>query len=113
MKKRKEFADYIINENIDYDNIFFTDEKRFLLNFFPNEQTYQIRLTKENQMKLKQGNDEKKLIRVEIEKHPKGIMVAGGVSSAEAGKLKILLWGRWTVVPINKLCLTTKTILII
>ena len=70
MKKRKEFADYIINENIDYDNIFFTDEKRFLLNFFPNEQTYQIRLTKENQMKLKQGNDEKKLIRVEIEKRP-------------------------------------------
>ena len=53
MKKRKEFADYIINEDIDYDNIFFTDEKRFLLNFFPNEQTYQIRLTKEKFCKFR------------------------------------------------------------
>ena len=92
LSKRKEFADYIINEKVDYNNIFFTDEKRFLLNFVPNKQTYQIRLTKENQMKLKQGNEEiKKLITVEVEKHPKGVMVAGGVSSAGVGKLNFVV----------------------
>ena len=56
-QKRNEFANYIINEKVDFNNIFFTDEKRFLLNFVPNIQTFQVRLTKESQRKLKQGNE--------------------------------------------------------
>lgn len=45
-KKRKEFGDYIINNNIDYKSIFFTDEKQFELIYTPNKQNNQIRLTK-------------------------------------------------------------------
>ena len=90
--KRLEFAKYIIEENVDYNNIFFTDEKRFLIKFAPNKQTFQVRLTKESKKKLKQGNEEiKKLMTVEIEKHPKGVMVAGGVSAAGVGKLNFVV----------------------
>ena len=92
VQKRNEFADYILNEKVDFNNIFFTDEKRFLLNFVPNKQTFQVRLTKENQRKLMQGNEEvQKLLTFEVEKHPKGIMVAGGVSSAGIGKLNFIV----------------------
>ena len=39
---------YIIEENDDYKNIFFTEEKRFLIKFSPNKQTFEVRLTKES-----------------------------------------------------------------
>lgn len=77
-----------MNNNIDHNKIFFTDEKRFLLSFIPNPQNNKIRLTKEGKRKLKQNNDEiMKKITVEVEKHPKGVMVAGGVCSYGVGKL--------------------------
>ena len=43
-----EFVKYIIEENVDYNNIFFTDEKRFPIKFPPNKQTFQVRLIKES-----------------------------------------------------------------
>ena len=77
-----------MDNNIDHNKIFFTDEKRFLLSFIPNPQNNKIRLTKEGKRKLKQNNDEiMKKITVEVEKHPKGVMVAGGVCSYGVGKL--------------------------
>jgi len=88
IKQRKNFAKYILDNNIDHNKIFFTDEKRFLLSFIPNPQNNKIRLTKEGKRKLKQNNDEiMKKITVEVEKHPKGVMVAGGVCSYGVGKL--------------------------
>jgi len=90
--QRKSFADYIVKNEIDHKKIFFTDEKRFVMNFVPNKQTNQIRLSKEFQRKLKQDNEEvKKLLTVEVEKHPKGVMVAGGVSSYGVGKLNFII----------------------
>ena len=92
LEQRKNFADYIINSGIKHRNIFFTDEKRFVMNFVPNKQTNQIRLTKEFQQKLKEDNPEvKKLLTVEVEKHPKGVMVAGGVSYYGVGKLNFII----------------------
>ena len=71
-----------MDNNINHNKIFFTDEKRFLLSFVPNPQNNKIRLSKEGKRKLKQNNDEiMKKITVEVEKHPKGVMVAGGVCS--------------------------------
>ena len=88
IKSRRDFTKYIIDKNIDYRNIFFTDEKRFLISFVPNPQNNKIRLTKESKRKLKQNNDKiRKKLTIEVEKHPKGIMVAGGVSSFGVGKL--------------------------
>ena len=43
--KRKQFANYIKENNIKGSEIFFTDEKIFLLDFLPNKQTNQIRLS--------------------------------------------------------------------
>ena len=92
IEQRKNFADYIVNSGIDHTKIFFTDEKRFVMNFVPNKQTNQIRLTKEFQRKLKEDNPEvKKLLTVEVEKHPKGVMVAGGVSYYGVGKLNFII----------------------
>ena len=92
IEQRKNFAEYIIKNDIDYKKIFFTDEKRFVMNFVPNKQTNQIRLTKEFQKKLKEDNPEvKKLLTVEVEKHPKGVMVAGGVSYYGVGKLNFII----------------------
>ena len=88
IKQRKNFAKYIIENNIDHNKIFFTDEKRFLLSFVPNPQNNKIRLSKESKRRLKQNNDKiMKKMTVEVEKHPKGVMVAGGVSSYGVGKL--------------------------
>ncbi len=87
-KQKKNFAKYIIENDIDHKKIYFTDEKRFLLNFAPNPQNNQIRLTKESKKLFKKNNDKiNKLMTIELEKHPKGIMVAGGVSSYWVGKL--------------------------
>lgn len=88
IQKRKEFANYIISEKINGNNIFFTDEKLFLINFMPNKQTNQIRLTNIMKQKLRKGSEEaEKLLSVEIPKKSKGFMVAGGVSKYGVGKL--------------------------
>ena len=52
-KQRKNFGKYIIENDIDYKKIYITDEKKFLLNFAPNSQNNQIRLTKESKELLK------------------------------------------------------------
>ena len=45
-------------------------------------------ILEESKRKLKQNNDKiRKKLTIEVEKHPKGIMVAGGVSSFGVGKL--------------------------
>ena len=92
ISQRKVFAEYIIKNEIDYKKIFFTDEKRFIMNFVPNKQTNQIRLTKKTQSKLKQGDQEvEKLLTIPVEKNPKGVMVAGGVSYYGVGKLNFIV----------------------
>ena len=92
ISQRKVFAEYIIKNEIDYKKIFFTDEKRFIMNFVPNKQTNQIRLTKKTQTKLKQGDQEvEKLLTIPVEKNPKGVMVAGGVSYYGVGKLNFIV----------------------
>ena len=86
--KRKEFADYIKNENIKSKEIFFTDEKIFLLDFIPNKQTNQIRLSKEMKYKIRKGDQNaEKILTIEIPKKSKGFMVAGGISHYGLGKL--------------------------
>ena len=92
ISQRKAFAEYIVKNEIDHTKIFFTDEKRFIMNFVPNKQTNQIRLKKKTKMQLKQGDEEvEKLLTIPVEKHPKGVMVAGGVSSYGVGKLNFIV----------------------
>ena len=92
ISQRKAFAEYIVKNEIDFKKIFFTDEKRFVMNFVPNKQTNQIRLSKLTQRKLKQNNQEvEKLLTIPVEKNPKGVMVAGGVSYYGVGKLNFIV----------------------
>ena len=92
ISQRKVFAEYIVKNEIDFTKIFFTDEKRFIMNFVPNKQTNQIRLTKKTKMQLKQNNEEvEKLLTIPVEKNPKGVMVAGGVSYYGVGKLNFIV----------------------
>ncbi len=91
-KNRKEFGDYIINNKIDYKNIFFTDEKQFELIYTPNKQNNQIRLTKLSKKKLEQGDEE--IIKLTTEEKPKftqKMMVAGGISFYGVGKLNFVI----------------------
>ena len=92
ISQRKAFAEYIVKNEIDHTKIFFTDEKRFIMNFVPNKQTNQIRLSKKTKRQLKQNNQEvEKLLTILVEKHPKGVMVAGGVSYYGVGKLNFIV----------------------
>ena len=78
----------IKEKNIKGQDIFFTDEKRFLLDIQLNRQTNQIRLSKEGK---KECIEEKGKIFEKVSKplpkFSKGIMVAGGISSKGVGKL--------------------------
>ena len=86
--KRKKFADYIIENNIKGSDIFFTDEKIFLIDFFPNKQTNQIRLSDDMKKKLRQGKEKaENLLSKKVPKKSRGFMVAGGVSKQGVGKL--------------------------
>ena len=78
----------IESKGIKGEQIFFTDEKRFILNIPLNKQTNQIRLNKEGekQYKNEQGEIYEKITR-QVPKFPMGIMVAGGISSKGVGKL--------------------------
>ena len=92
IQKRQAFAKQILEEHIDSNNIFFTDEKKFLLHFMPNKQTNKIRLCKKTIRKIKQGNiNEIRKVEKEIPKHSQGIMVAGGVCANGVGKLKFVI----------------------
>ena len=98
INKRKNFAKYIFENNINSDMIFFTDEKRFLLNFMPNKQTNKVRLCKKTIKKIKQGDIESsKKTEKEIPRHSQGLMVAGGVCSAGVGKLIFVIGAMETV----------------
>jgi len=92
ISQRKAFAEYIVKNEIDHTKIFFTDEKRFIMNFVPNKQTNQIRLSKKTQRLLKQNDQEvEKLLTIPVEKNPRGVMVAGGVSYYGVGKLTFII----------------------
>lgn len=51
--RKRGFVQYIIDEKINGNNIFFTDEKIFLLNFIPNKQINQVRKYDEKKTKKK------------------------------------------------------------
>ena len=59
---KKKFAQYISKEKINGDEIFFTDEKIFLLDFLPNKQTNQVRLSNLMKKKLRKGQNSRKII---------------------------------------------------
>ena len=78
----------ILEKGITGRNIFFTDEKRFILNPPLNRQTNQIRLENESFNEYKSGKGEifEKIARP-MPKYPKGIMVSAGISYKGVGKL--------------------------
>ncbi len=87
--KRNELSDYIKNENIKLKEIFFTDEKIFLLDFIPNKKTNQIRLSKEMKYKIKKVDyNEEKILTIEIPKKNKGFIVAGPSLHLLAGVIR-------------------------
>jgi len=92
---RKDFAKMVLDHPhrstdylIDGRQIFFTDEKRFLMYTKINSQTNQVRICKKTLKKLKKGNEKafKKVSR-EIPKYSQGFMVAAGLSAYGPGKL--------------------------
>ena len=67
-------------KNISGNDIFFTDEKRFVLNPPLNKQTNQIRLDSQGYEEYQSGQRELfENISKPIPKFPKGIMVAAGL----------------------------------
>ena len=78
----------IENKKIRGQNIFFTDEKRFILNPPLNKQTNQIRLDEKGYSEYKSGKGilYEKISRP-IPKYSQGIMVAAGLSKNGVGKL--------------------------
>lgn len=94
--KRVEFAQMIKDKGIKGNEIFFTDEKRFLIDIPLNRQTNQIRLSKEGK---KECYEEKGKIFEKVSKplpkFSKGIMVAAGMSVKGEGKL-IFITGTMT-----------------
>ena len=87
--KRNDLSDYIKNENIKLKEIFFTDEKIFLLDFIPNKKTNQIRLSKEMKYKIKKVDyNEEKILTIEIPKKNKGFIVAGPSLHLLAGVIR-------------------------
>ena len=86
--KRKVFTQFIKNSGIKGKNIFFTDEKRFLLRRSSNHQTCRIRLSKEANIQLKEGNQTiVEMLMEPIKKFEEGFMVAGGISWFGVSKL--------------------------
>ena len=68
--------------------MFFTDEKIFLIDFFPNKKTNQIRLFDNMKKKLRQGKEEgENLLLKRVPKKSRGFIVAEGVSKYGVGKL--------------------------
>lgn len=87
-KRRLEFAEMLNQKNISGKDIFFTDEKRFILNPPINKQTNQIRLDSNGYKEYQSGQGELfEKIAKPIPKFPQGIMVAAGLSRKGVGKL--------------------------
>jgi len=86
--RRLEFLNMLKQNNIYDKDIFSTDEKRFILNPTLNRQTNQICLDSKcyNEYKSGEGKLYEKICKP-IEKFPKGIMVAGGLSRNGVGRL--------------------------
>lgn len=90
--KRAAFAKKMIERDIDSNEIFFTDEKRFLLQRKPNKATELIRLDHETYIKLRQGDpDTVEMCSAPIPVKSKSFMVAGGVSSKGVGVLNFVI----------------------
>ena len=87
-RRRLEFLEMIKQKNISGKDIFFTDEKRFILNSPLNRQTNQIRLDNKGFQEYKKGEGSlyEKICKP-IQKFPKGIMVAAGLSRNGVGNL--------------------------
>ena len=78
-KQRVQFCEDILKKEIDGKNIFFTDETQIKTGAFIKDS---IRLSRDNQQKLKEGNPEAfKLINRPEKKFENAIMVAGGICS--------------------------------
>ena len=90
--KRIEFAKMINEKGLSGRNIFFTDEKRFILNPPLNRQTNQIRLDQKDFDEFKSGKGSlfEKIARP-MPKYPRGIMVSGGVSYKGVSKLIFII----------------------
>jgi len=89
---RYNFGYEIIEDKVKGVEIFFTDEKRFLLDQPLNKQIDKIRMNKEKKHQLKYGTDDKreeveKLMYRQKDKFPSGFMVAAGLSARGPGKL--------------------------
>ena len=85
--QRNKFCQYINEKKIKSSEIFFTDEKIFYLDFMPNKQTNQIRLTNQTKKDIRRGKLDDKILSIEMPKKSKGFMVAGGVSKYGVRKL--------------------------
>ena len=77
--KRKNFAEFILNNKLSSDNIFFTDECRVVL--FPklNKQNNYIRYNKENR-KSRWKPEIQNIRENETPKYEQSVMIAGGIS---------------------------------
>ena len=85
---RVSLIQYLKDNNLGGENIFFTDECRFLLDTPLNPQTNQIRFNKEDLKKLKAGNNDfYEKLAIPQPKYTTGFMVAGGMSANGLGKL--------------------------
>ena len=90
-QRRMDFAKMILEKKITGDQIFFTDEKKFLLHTPLNKQTNQMRLDEEGQKQLKEQKGEIfEKIAKPMPKFSSGVMVAGGLCSKGVGKLNFI-----------------------
>jgi hypothetical protein len=86
--QRYEFCKNIIENNIQANQIFFTDEKKFYLKKPINKGTNYIRLTKEYQRRLEKGDPEvENLISSDMPKYSKSFMIAAGITADGIGQL--------------------------
>jgi transposase len=77
LQQRKDFCEYILEEGIKGEDIFFTDESNFDLSNNINKQTNKVRLSKSSLKKLKKGN--KDTIRLCVQRRKKlGARIHGG-----------------------------------
>jgi hypothetical protein len=88
IKQRYEFCKNVIENKIQANQIFFTDEKKFYLKKPINKGTNYIRLTKEYERRLEKGDPEvENMISSDMPKYSKSFMIAGGITTDGIGKL--------------------------
>ena len=86
-KQRVEFCENILKSNIKGESIFFTDETQIKLGSYTNDY---IRLSEENEKKLKKGDEEVlDLMRRPEKKFEQSILIGGGTSFYGLGSLII------------------------